>query len=87
MALLVIQHPVRDYQAWRSVYDSMGDVQRTLGVTAESVHQQAGDPNNVLVLHHFATTTQAEAFLTSPELQDAMQRAGVQGHPRIEVYE
>ncbi|HET8632216.1 MAG TPA: hypothetical protein VFL91_32720 [Thermomicrobiales bacterium] len=86
MALLAIQHPVRDYQAWRSVYDSVGELQRKLGVTAESVHQQAGNPNTVLVLHHFATTAQAEAFLTNPEIQAAMRRAGVAGQPRVEVY-
>lgn len=86
MALLTVQHAVRDYPAWRAVYDSLEEVQRDWGVTAESVHQMAGLPNTVLVLHHFATVAQAEGFLTSRELQDAMQRAGVEGIPRFEIY-
>lgn len=86
MALLSIQHEVQDYPAWRAVYDSVAEIQRDWGVTAESVHQLANDPNTVLVLHHFATVAQAQGFMTSQELRDAMQRAGVEGVPRVEIY-
>ena len=51
-----------------------------------SVHQLASVPNTVLVLHHFATVAQAQGFLTNRELQAAMQRAGVEGDPRVEIY-
>lgn len=86
MALLSVQHTVLDYPAWRTVYDALADVQRDWGVVDESVHQLASAPNTVLVLHHFATVAQAQGFLTSRELHEAMQRAGVQGTPRIEIY-
>ena len=86
MALLTVQHNVRDYQAWRAIYDSMSDVQKAGGVTAESVHQLTGAPNTILVLHHFATVAQAQAFLTNPELKSAMQQGGVEGPPRFEIY-
>lgn len=86
MALLTVQHNVRDYQAWRAVYDSMSDVQKAGGVTAESVHQLTGAPNTVLVLHYFATVAQAQAFLTNPELKSAMQQGGVEGPPHFEIY-
>jgi len=86
MALLTVQHPVQDYQAWREVYDSLGDMQRAAGVTGESVHQLADAPNTVLVLHTFATAAEAEDFLANPELLAAMERAGVAGPPRIEIY-
>jgi uncharacterized protein (DUF1330 family) len=86
MALLAIQQTVRDYRAWRAVYDTLGEVQRDWGVTAESVHQLADAPDTVLVLHHFATVAQARGFLTSREYQAAMRRAGVEGPPRVEIY-
>ncbi len=86
MALLAIRHDVQDYQAWKDVYDGMGEVQRQWGVTAESVHRLEGEPNTVLVLHHFATVAQAQGFLTNRELQAAMQRGGVMGDPRVEIY-
>lgn len=86
MALLAIQQTVRDYRAWRAVYDTLDEVQRDWGVTAESVHQLADAPDTVLVLHHFATVAQARGFLTSREHQAAMRRAGVEGTPRVEIY-
>jgi hypothetical protein len=86
MALLAVRQKVRNYDDFRTVYDSMGELQQQWGVTAESVYQLAGGPNTVLVLHHFATVAQAEAFLTSRELQAAMKQAGVEGEPRVEIY-
>jgi hypothetical protein len=78
---------VRDYQAWRQEYNSFEPQQRAGGVTAESVHRAKDDPNNVLVLHSFKTMAEAEAFVANPELREAMQRAGVEGEPRLEFFE
>ena len=86
MALLAVQHTVRDYPVWRAVYDSLDEVQRDWGVTTASVHRLAEAPNMVLVLRSFATVAQAQGFLTCREVQAAMQRAGVEGLPRIEIY-
>lgn len=86
MALLAVQHTVRDYPIWRAIYDSLDEVQRDWGVTIASVHRLEDAPNTVLVLRQFATVAQAQAFLTCRELQAAMQRAGVEGTPRVEIY-
>ena len=87
MAQLVILHRVRDYQAWRQVYDAFKPQQQAGGVTAESVYRAKDDPNNVLVLHSFRTMAEAEAFVANPELRAAMQRAGVEGEPRLEFFD
>ena len=87
MAMSVVLHRVADYAAWRQVYDSVADLQKAGGVTAESVHRMAGDRDNVLVIHEFETVGEAQKFFANPELLAAMQRAGVQGQPRIEFYE
>ena len=86
MALLTIQQTVRDYETWRAVYDTLGEVRHDWGVTADTVHQLADAPDTVLVLHHFATVAQARGFLTNREVRCAMQRAGVEGVPRVEIY-
>ena len=82
-----IQHRVKDYDVWRKVYDGFADVQNAGGVTHESVHRAKNDPNDLLVIHGFESVAEAEAFLAGAELRDAMQRAGVEGQPRIEIYE
>lgn len=86
MALLAIRHEVQDYDRFREVYDALSELQQQWGVIAESVHQLAGAPNTVLILRHFATVAQARGLLTSRELNAAMQRAGVEGEPRVEIY-
>jgi quinol monooxygenase YgiN len=87
MALAIIRSTVRDYGEWRKVYDQAGPMQKAGGVIEESVYQAKNDPNDIVVLHRFDTIEQAEKFVSSPELKDAMQRAGVVGAPRIEVVE
>lgn len=87
MATTTVLHRVRDYDAWRRVYDDFAPVQKEGGVLSESVHRAKDDPNNVLVVHQFATMAEAEAFFANSELADAMKRAGVEGQPHIEFYE
>lgn len=86
LALLAIRQTVRDYPAWRAVYDSLDELRCDWGVTAEAVHQLAEDPGTVLVLLEFATVGQARGFLTSREHEAAMQRGGVEGTPHEEVF-
>lgn len=87
MALMVVLHRVADYDAWRKVYDEFESGQAAGGVTREEVHQEPDDPNNVLVLHYFDSVEKAREFVASDDLKDAMKRAGVEGQPRVEVYE
>lgn len=83
----VVQHRVADYDAWREVYDRFADFLKAGGVTHESVHRATDDPNNLLVIHGFTTTADAQTFLASAELRDAMHEAGIQEQPRIEIYQ
>jgi len=87
MAVSVVLHRVNDFDAWREVYDSVAPLQAAGGVIAESVHRMAGDPDNVLVIHHFDSVETARSFFANPELLQAMQRGGVKGEPRIEFYD
>jgi hypothetical protein len=83
----VVQHHVADYEIWRKAYDGFGDVQQAGGVTRQSVYRSIDDPGNVLIMHGFASTADAEKFLAGAELRDAMQQAGVQGQPRVEIFQ
>lgn len=87
MALMVVRHSVRDYGAWRKLYDSFKQLQTDHGVLEESVYQAPDNANDVLVLHRFASREKAEAMLSSAEVHAAMVRAGVEGEPRVEIFE
>lgn len=88
MATSFVRHKVSDYSVWRQVYDSVAEVQREGGVVAAAVYRSVDDPNDVLVMHRFATMEDAHAFMHSPALRDAMGKAGVDASSlRIELYE
>ena len=83
--LSIVQHPVRDYAAWRTVYEDVQPLRDKHGVSAADVLQDPADPNHVTVLHWFPTVDQAQAFVTDPGLKEAMGRAGLSAPPRIEI--
>ena len=84
-ALGIVRHSVRDYAAWRVVYDDVQPLRDKHGVSAANVLQDPSDPNNLTILHWFPSAKQAEAFVTDPELKDAMSRAGVTAPPSIDI--
>ena len=86
MIVAAIQHPVADYEAWKKVYDEENPVK--LGHALFSrVNRSVDDPNTIVVVAGFESLEKARGFLDNPELKEAMERAGVSGEPRIELYE
>ena len=83
MAVLIIRHPVRDYAAWRPVYDAHEAARTAAGLTNGRVFRSTDDPNDILILHDTADRRRAEEFGRSGDLRDAMRRAGVVGQPEI----
>jgi hypothetical protein len=85
--IAVVQHRVKDYPGWREIYDGFADLRLPHVGTSQGVYRATDDPNNVLVIHRFATAADAGVFLDAAYLRDVMDRAGVEGQPRIELYE
>jgi hypothetical protein len=83
MAVLIIRHPVRDYAAWRPVYDAHEAVRTTAGLTNGRVFRSTEDPNDILIMLDMADRRRAEEFGRSDDLREAMRRAGVVGQPEI----
>ena len=77
MATLLVDHEVTDYNAWRTVYDSVDGVRARSGVTSQRVLQDTANPNHVVVEHVFPDAAAAGAFLEEADLREAMGRAGV----------
>jgi quinol monooxygenase YgiN len=86
-ATLIVRHNVADFAAWRKVYSEVDAVRAKHGCTSERVLQSPSDPNDVVATHEFPSVAQAEAFAGDPALGAAMQRAGVVGAPRVEIFQ
>ena len=83
MVRMFIRHQVADYPAWRSVYDSIDGTRASMGVTGHAVFRSTTDDCDVTAWHDFESEDAAQAFAASPELHEAMGRAGVTGAPQI----
>jgi hypothetical protein len=86
-AVVVVRHPVADYDKWKAVFDEHGAVRKSHGALGHVLCAAADDPNTMLIVNEFATRDGAEAFAADRSLPEAMGRAGVTGEPRIEFYE
>lgn len=73
----LIVHRVRDYDAWRTAYDSVDEVRKQGGVLDAQVLRPSNGDGVVAVTHDFESPEAAHAFLANEELKGAMQRGGV----------
>jgi hypothetical protein len=85
-ATLVVRHSVRDYGTWRKVYDELEPLRVQHGCTAKRVMRLSDNGNDLLITHDFPSADQAGSFAHDPALQAGMERAGVDGPPRIEIF-
>jgi len=77
MTTMLIHHRVADFEAWKEVYDGVGEMQREGGVRSHRVWRSADDPNMVVVEHDFDSREAAKAFMARSDLREIMARSGV----------
>jgi len=87
MASMLIQHTVKDYAAWRKVFDESATLRKSYGELSSQLYREAGNPNKVTVLNTWDSLANARKFTSSPELRAAMERAGVDGPPDVTFLE
>ena len=87
MGAMIVRHSVRDYGAWRPVFDAHEAARTAAGLTNGRVFRSAEDPNDLLLLFEMADRRRAEEFAASDDLRTTMQRAGVLGPPEIRYAE
>jgi heme-degrading monooxygenase HmoA len=87
MSLLVVHHRVRDFDAWKPVFDEHEGSRREHGALHHWVYRTVDDPNDVVVAVEFRSENDARGFVGDPSLREAMERAGVEGEPQIQFRE
>jgi heme-degrading monooxygenase HmoA len=73
----LVRHRVDDFDNWKKVYDAFAPIQAEHGVRAHQVLRSIENPNDVIVTHTFDSGEAARAFFATPELKEAMSKAGV----------
>jgi len=88
MTILQIEHPVRDFGAWKNAFDGDPVGRQEGGVRRYRIYRPADDPNYVIVDLELDGTAEAEAFLG--RLRGLWSRAVAQGliqDPRARILE
>ena len=83
MVAVIVRHRVRDYDAWKPVFDEHGAVRRKHGALGHQLYRASDDPNQLVIVNLFRDAAGARAFAADPSLPEVMQRAGVDGPPDI----
>ncbi len=83
MAHLLIKHKVKDYSTWKNVFDGFRDTRRSGGEKSYRILHPENEPNNLLAIFEWDNLDNARKFTNSPELKEAMGKAGVVEQPEI----
>jgi quinol monooxygenase YgiN len=83
---MIVVHPVADFDSWKKVYDQVDALRREHGIIGHAVNRSIADSNLVIVYHQAETLEALRAFASSPELENAMESAGVAGPPKFSFH-
>ena len=83
---LMIRSKVKDWDAWKTSFDSHKQARMDAGLTDRVIAYSIGDNHNVTLVFAVADREKANAFLNSKDLKDRMKEAGVVGPPSIFFY-
>ncbi len=82
-----VTHKVKDFAAWKKVYDAEGaDKRKSEGMVDVVVGRSLADSNMVQLVFDITDMDKAKAAIASDEKKKTMMSAGVVGEPRILYY-
>lgn len=76
-----VTHTVKDFDAWKKIYDEKESARNEAGLTKLSVSRDMENPNKVYVFNRLADLQKAKDFGADPKLKEAMQKGGVNSAP------
>jgi quinol monooxygenase YgiN len=83
MAIMLVQHNVKDFAEWKKGFDSAVGFRKSSGELSVQILRDASDPNSLTLINKWNSMENAQKFAHSPELKAAMEKAGVVGAPNI----
>ena len=77
MTQLLCRNRVEDFETWRSIFVSDEQAQGASGLVLKKLWRAVDDPNNVFFLFDVRSIQEAEAFMSTPEAEEAGRASGV----------
>ena len=83
---LMVKHKVKDWDAWKKVFDAHKQARMDAGLTDRVLAHTVGDDHSVTIVFAVADVAKAKAFTNSKDLKDKMKEGGVEGPPNFFFY-
>jgi len=85
-ARLLVKHKVKDWDAWKKVFDEHKQARMDAGLTDRVLGYTVGDNHSISIVFAVTDMDKAKAFINSQDLKDKMKEAGVEGKPDFFFY-
>ena len=82
-AYTIATHPVKDFDAWKAIFDQFEPIRKEAGERSAVVLRHADDPNMVTIINTWDSIEAPQAFLNREELKAGMAEAGVTAPPTM----
>ena len=82
MATLLVKQSVKDFDAWKKVFDSVEDIRKSSGERSYQIYRKYADGNDMVIMFEWDTAENARKYFQSPQLKSAVEKAGVIGIPK-----
>lgn len=79
----LVRHIVKDYDAWRRVFDENTPNRQDYGLKKGVIFRNMDQVNELLILMEWDEEEKARQFFGTAELREVMERAGVTDEPDI----
>jgi hypothetical protein len=83
---VMVKHKVKDYDAWKKVFDTDKPNRNASGLTDRALGYEVGDNHMVSMVFLASDMKKAEDFSKSEDLKKKMEEAGVEGPPTFFYY-
>lgn len=78
MDYVLIIHAVKDYAAWKKVFDDAAPIRKNAGERSYRVLRYEADANKIVHFSQWTSIAHAKAFFESPRLVEIRREAGVE---------
>ena len=85
MAVVILSHPVADFNHWKTVYDQDAERRSGAGLKEVTVGQDSNDPNMVYMIYETSNPGVLQQMISDPNMAEAMKEAGVTGPPTVVI--
>lgn len=77
MEYVLIIHEVKDYEAWKTIFDEAASMRKEAGEQSYQVLKYDDNANKIVHFSQWSSIANAKAFFESPKLIEIRKKAGV----------